>query len=53
MLPTNFWNLFITSSPLGLRSSADMPSMPGALLLFNFCMASWISYFIGACIAIS
>lgn len=26
-----------------------MLSMPSALLLFNFCMASWVACFVGAC----
>ena len=52
IMPTNLWILFITSSLLCL-SSAGMPSMPTALLLCNFCRASWVSCSVGACIPIS
>jgi hypothetical protein len=51
-MPTNLWVLMMSSLPC-LRISAGMPSVPGALLLFNFYMFSWVSCFVGACIPIS
>lgn len=37
---------------LCLKISTGIPSMPGALLLFNFYMVSRVSCFVGACIPI-
>ena len=39
--------------PLCSRSSAGMPSMSSALLLFNFSMATWVSCCIDVCNPIS